>query len=117
MVIVVNYGIGNIGSILNMLKKIGVEALGSSAEAEIRAAEKLILPAEVKVCATCSFWDGERHVDTEMKLVVVDHDCHGVCMVQEARKPGIHDIRKECACIWEDLEPDDLESDDEASAA
>ena len=44
MVIVVNYGIGNIGSILNMLKKIGVEALGSSAESEIRAAEKLILP-------------------------------------------------------------------------
>ena len=72
-----------------------------------KMAEKLILPAEVKVCATCSFWDGERHVDTEMKLVVVDHDCHGVCMVQEARKPGIHDVRKECACIWEDLEPDD----------
>ena len=40
--------------------------------------DKLILPAEVKVCATCSYWDGERR----------------------------DDIRKECGCIWEDLEPD-----------
>lgn len=80
-------------------------------------AEKLILPAEVKVCATCSFWDGERQVDAEMKLVVVDHDCHGVCMVQEARKPGLRDVRKECACIWEDLGPDERERETKASAA
>ncbi len=33
--------------------------------------QKLILPAEVKVCATCCYWDGERHVDTEMQVVVV----------------------------------------------
>jgi imidazole glycerol-phosphate synthase subunit HisH len=44
MVVVVNYGVGNIGSILNMLKKVGVEAVGSSAETDICAAEKLILP-------------------------------------------------------------------------
>ena len=44
MVVVVNYGVGNIGSILNMLKKLGVEAVGSCAETDIRAAEKLILP-------------------------------------------------------------------------
>ena len=69
-------------------------------------AEKLILPAEVKVCATCSYWDGERRVDTEMRLVVVDHDCQGLCMVHETRKPGICDVRTECDCMWEDLEPD-----------
>lgn len=69
-------------------------------------AEKLILPNEVKVCATCSYWDGERRVDAEMKLVVVDHDCHGVCMVQETKKLGLCDVRQECDCMWEDLEPD-----------
>ena len=69
-------------------------------------AEKLILPTEVKVCATCSFWDGERQVDGEMKLVVVSEECVGECLVQEELKPGLHDVRAECSCIWEDLEPD-----------
>ncbi|MBL8449265.1 MAG: hypothetical protein JNM32_05000 [Dechloromonas sp.] len=69
-------------------------------------AEKLILPAEIKVCATCSYWDGERQVDADMKVVVIDHDCVGECLVQEKSKPGLHDLRKECVCMWEDLEPD-----------
>ena len=69
-------------------------------------AEKLILPAELKVCATCSSWDGERHVDAEMKLVVVSDECQGECLVQETQKHCLHDIRKECTCMWEDLEPD-----------
>ena len=69
-------------------------------------AEKLILPNEVKVCATCSYWDGDRQVDSEMKLVVVSDECQGECLVQGAKKHGLQDPRKECACIWEDLEPD-----------
>jgi len=69
-------------------------------------AEKLILPTEVKVCATCSYWDGERQVDSDMKLVVVSEKCVGECLVQEELKPGLHDVRAECSCIWEDLEPD-----------
>ncbi|WP_298395318.1 hypothetical protein [uncultured Azonexus sp.] len=70
-------------------------------------AEKLILPTEVKVCATCSYWDGDRQVDAEMKLVVVSDECQGECLVQEASKPGLHDVRRECDCIWEDLDPDE----------
>ena len=69
-------------------------------------ADKLILPTEVKVCATCSYWDGERQVDAEMKVVVVNDSCHGECLVQEEHKPALHDIRHECTCMWEDLEPD-----------
>ncbi len=69
-------------------------------------AEKLILPTDVKVCATCSFWDGERQVDSEMKLVVVSEHCEGECLVQEQPKPGVHDVRHECTCLWENLEPD-----------
>lgn len=69
-------------------------------------AEKLILPTEVKVCATCSYWDGERQVDAEMKLVVVSEKCAGECLVQEKVKQGLHDVRQERACLWEDLEPD-----------
>ena len=44
MIVIVDYSVGNVGSILNMLRKIGAKArLGSVAE-DIRAADKLILP-------------------------------------------------------------------------
>lgn len=68
--------------------------------------DKLILPTEVKVCATCCYWDGERHVDPEVRVVVVDSDCEGECLVQECNKPGVHDVRQEPECLWEDLDAD-----------
>lgn len=80
-------------------------------------AEKLILPTEVKVCATCSYWDGERQVDAEMKVVVVSDECQGECLVQEAQKHGLHDVRRECSCIWEDLDPDVAQEPAQESAA
>jgi glutamine amidotransferase len=43
-VIVVDYGMGNIGSILNMLKKIGVTAEPSTGPADLLRADKIILP-------------------------------------------------------------------------
>jgi glutamine amidotransferase len=43
-VVVVDYGIGNLGSIPNMLGRIGVDATISSDPAEIEAADRLILP-------------------------------------------------------------------------
>jgi glutamine amidotransferase len=44
MVIIVDYGMGNLGSITNMLKKVGHEAVVSSNPQEILHATKLILP-------------------------------------------------------------------------
>lgn len=44
MITVVDYGMGNLGSILNMFKKIGVESKLSSNFSEIEGASKLILP-------------------------------------------------------------------------
>ena len=44
MILVVDYKMGNIGSILNMLKKIGVESKASSDKEDIKKASKLILP-------------------------------------------------------------------------
>lgn len=76
--------------------------------------DKLILPAEIKVCATCSYWDGERHVDEEVNVVVVDRECSGECLVQQTAKPGIHDVRCECLCLWEDLAADEAPPAEEA---
>src|SRR4051812_30746263 len=44
MIVIVDYGMGNIGSILNMLKKVGAQAKISSAVEDIASADKLILP-------------------------------------------------------------------------
>jgi len=44
MVTIIDYGVGNLNSIKNMLKKIGVDSVISSQTADIESAEKLILP-------------------------------------------------------------------------
>ena len=76
-------------------------------------ADKLILPTEVKVCATCSYWDGERRVDADMQVVVVSESCQGECLAQEEQKPGLLDApRRDCNCIWENLTPDAAAGDD-----
>ncbi|MEG0741285.1 MAG: imidazole glycerol phosphate synthase subunit HisH [Clostridia bacterium] len=44
MIGVLDYGIGNIGSILNMLQKVGAQARAVRTAAEVEACDKLILP-------------------------------------------------------------------------
>jgi glutamine amidotransferase len=44
MITIINYGLGNLGSIFNMLKKIGVRSTISSDPDTIRKAEKIISP-------------------------------------------------------------------------
>lgn len=79
--------------------------------------KKLILPAEVKVCATCSYWDGERTVDTELRLVVVSQDCEGECLVQTKSSQSLNDVRSETEhCVWEHLAPDSPAEDATATA-
>ena len=44
MIAVIDYGVGNLGSILNMLKKIGVDGIVTSDYGAIKEADKYILP-------------------------------------------------------------------------
>ena len=44
MITVVEYGIGNVGAILNMLDHLGIEAEASGDKGRVEAAERLILP-------------------------------------------------------------------------
>lgn len=44
MIGVLDYGIGNIGSILNMLKKVGAQGQAVTTASELKACDKLILP-------------------------------------------------------------------------
>ena len=44
MITIINYGMGNLGSVQNMLKRIGVKSIISSDINEIEKAEKILLP-------------------------------------------------------------------------
>jgi imidazole glycerol-phosphate synthase subunit HisH len=44
MTLVIDYGMGNLGSVLNMIRRVGGDARASSNAEEVRSAEKLILP-------------------------------------------------------------------------
>jgi len=44
MIAIIDYGVGNSGSIVNMLKKVGVKSTITNDRSEITAAEKIILP-------------------------------------------------------------------------
>jgi hypothetical protein len=68
---------------------------------------KLILPSEVKVCATCTYWDGERKIDPEVGVVVVAESCHGECLVTEKEMHALVGYKDLCDCLWEDLKPDE----------
>jgi glutamine amidotransferase len=44
MIVIINYGMGNLASIQNMFKKVGADAIISSSLTDIQSADKLILP-------------------------------------------------------------------------
>lgn len=44
MIAIIDYGVGNLGSIANMLSRIGTEAIITSEKQDIEKAEKIILP-------------------------------------------------------------------------
>lgn len=56
MITIVDYGLGNLGSIKNMLRKIGFDAIISGDQADIANATKLILPG------VGAFDSGMRHL-------------------------------------------------------
>lgn len=62
MIIIVDYKVGNLGSIYNMLKKIGVKSEITSDKEKIRLASKLILPG------VGSFYSGMKNL-AELGLI------------------------------------------------
>lgn len=73
--------------------------------------KQLIIPAEFKVCATCSYWDGKRRVDDEIGVVVVEESCKGECLVTAEDRPALQDVRGECDCLWEELRADPVDEE------
>lgn len=57
MIVIIDYGMGNLGSVLNMVRKIGADAIISSKISDIEKADKLILPG------IGSFDNGMKNLD------------------------------------------------------
>lgn len=78
--------------------------------------KKLIVPAELKVCATCSYWDGERKVDPELRVVIVDDCSEGLCLVKCKSRQGLtNESEWHDDCLWEHLAPDSPNDEEEGS--
>ncbi|MDD5593721.1 MAG: imidazole glycerol phosphate synthase subunit HisH [Candidatus Margulisbacteria bacterium] len=98
MIVIVDYGLGNLGSILNMLKKIGAEARISSDVSVIEKADKLILPG------VGAFDNGMRNINDlgllgvlEQKALKENVPVLGICLgmqlltakSEEGERPGL----------------------------
>jgi imidazole glycerol-phosphate synthase subunit HisH len=99
MITIVNYGMGNIGSMLNMFKRIGVKACIDSDPDSLRNAEKLVLPGVGAFDAAMKSIDGTpglREV-LDNKVLVEQTPILGVCLgmqlltrsSEEGVKPGL----------------------------
>lgn len=98
MIVVIDYGLGNLGSILNMLKKIQAEAVISRNPEQILKADKLILPG------VGSFDNGMRNISElglrdvlELKVMKEKTPILGICLglqlfteaSEEGKLPGL----------------------------
>ncbi|MBK0401715.1 imidazole glycerol phosphate synthase subunit HisH [Adhaeribacter sp. BT258] len=67
MITIIDYGLGNLGSVANMMKKVNVDAIITSNLAEIERAEKILLPGVGAFDAAM-----EKLTDTELREIL-DH--------------------------------------------
>ena len=94
MITIINYGMGNLGSVQNMLKRIGIKSIISSDINEIEKAEKILLPGVGAFDAAISKIDelNLRPVLTYMakeKNVPFLGICLGMQLLTESSEEGV----------------------------
>jgi hypothetical protein len=71
MIVIIDYGFGNLGSIANMFKKVGVQAVMSSDATVIERGDKLILPG------VGAFDNGMKNLCKHGRYVIWKHGLPG----------------------------------------
>ncbi len=98
MIVIVNYGVGNLGSIANMLKKIGTPCSISADPAQILAAQKLILPGVGAFDNGMNQLKSNKLIEALNKRVLDEHTpILGICLgmqlfcnrSEEGSQPGL----------------------------
>ena len=98
MIAIIDYGMGNLGSIANMLKRIGAPAIISSDPRQIEAADKLILPGVGAFDTGMCHLNESRLIDLLNRKVLSDNTpTLGVCLgmqlltrrSEEGEMPGL----------------------------
>lgn len=96
MVTIIDYGVGNIGSIANMLKKVGSDSVITSDPEEIRKAEKIVL------CGIGAFDDGMTKLENmnivdvlKQKVLEDKTPILGVCLGMQLFTKGSEEGNKE----------------------
>lgn len=98
MIVIIDYGMGNVGSIANMLKKVGAKAEISSAPESVSSAEKLILPGVGAFDAGMSQLEERRLIEPLNQLVIKEKiPLLGICLgmqllsrsSEEGTRPGL----------------------------
>jgi len=93
MIVIVDYGVGNLGSIANMFKKIGAPALVSSDPEVIENADKLVLPgigafdAGMAKLNERGFVPVLNHLVLDKKIPVLGH-CLGLQLMTRGSEEG-----------------------------
>lgn len=81
MISIIDYGVGNLGSILNMFKKIGVEAKLTTSIDDILNADKLLLPGVGAFDTGISKLKETGYIEALNKKVLVDKTpILGICL-------------------------------------
>ena len=105
MISVIDYGVANLGSMLNMLRKAGVEARAVSTPAEVQAADRIIRPGVGAFDAGMSALDSLGLVDVLRQRMGDDRvPTLGVCLgmqmlgsgSEEGKAPGLGVIAGRC---------------------
>ena len=93
MITIIDYGMGNLGSVYNMLKKIGVVSKITSDLEEIKSAKKLLLPG------VGSFDKAMERIKTsgikevlDQKVLVEEIPILGICLESHSSKSGVGDL-------------------------
>lgn len=97
-ILIIDYGMGNLGSVLNMLRRVGAPALISGDVEEVRRAEKIILPGvgaydnAMKAIAASGLRSALDEKALKQKIPIL-----GICLgmqllldgSEEGREPGL----------------------------
>lgn len=88
MIVVVDYGAGNIGSVLNMIRKVGGQAVASSNADELYRARKILLPGVGSFDNAMRKLENLGLVDPLRKCAASDVPLFGICLGMQLLSHG-----------------------------